>query len=69
MTTKLEEMRLEKGYSKSDIAIKANISVMSYYRYESGKRKPHIDVAQRLALALGTTVGELFPVGEVSDSA
>ena len=35
---------------------------MSYYRYESGTRKPDVETAQRLAKALGVEVSDIFPL-------
>ena len=62
MVTRLEEVRLEKGFSINEVTNRVGISNMSYYRYAQGKRKPPIDVAQKLASTLNTTVEKLFPV-------
>lgn len=48
--------------TQSKIAKEANISVMSYQRYEAGERIPNVYTAQLIAQALQTTVEELFPL-------
>ena len=58
--TKLKEKRKEKGFMQMEIAKKAGISIMSYQRYESGKRVPDAIHAILIARALNSTVEELF---------
>ena len=60
--TKLQKLRKDKGLKQVQVTDKADITVMSYYRYESGKRRPDVYTAQRIALALDTTVDDLFPL-------
>lgn len=46
--------------SVSELARIANTTVTSIYRYEHGMRNPDVDVAARLAVALGCTVEDLI---------
>ena len=46
--------------SQEDLAAKANVSRVSIARYEAGERIPSVDVAARIAAALGCTVDELI---------
>ena len=59
--TTLKYKRLTKGLTQEELAKITKISVMSYYRYETGERIPDVRTAQRLATALNTTVEALFP--------
>ena len=48
------------GLTQLDVATKANISLMSYQRYESGLRRPNVDTAKSIAEALNSTIEEIF---------
>lgn len=56
----LIDSRIKAGLTQVAVASKAKISVLCYQRYEAGERKPRVDVAIRIADALGTTVEALF---------
>lgn len=60
MKTNLRTMREDRGKTQVEVAKAAEITTMSYYRYESGERLPRVDVAIKIAVALGSTVEELF---------
>ena len=60
--TALKKTRQEKAVTQEALAKKVKISVMTYYRYESGERLPDVHTAQRLADALGVDVKDLFPL-------
>lgn len=62
VSTGLKTVRERLGLTQAQIAEKAQITVMSYSRYETGKRDPRIQTAIRIAHALGVTVEELFPI-------
>lgn len=47
------------------LAKKIGLSVMSYQRYEAGKRIPDVHTAQKIAKALASTVEVLFPIPPV----
>lgn len=57
---KLEHYRKKQGLTQEEVANKLNISVMSYYRYESGKRKPDVAIALKLEKVLHATTRQLF---------
>ena len=67
-TTILKIKRKEKGFKQSEIAKKAQISVLAYQRYEYGERVPNAYTAQLIAQALQTTVEELFPIPQRNSS-
>lgn len=58
----LKIFREKKGFTQAEIANKLNISIMTYFRYESGERIPNVCIAQQLAKTLNTTIEELFPL-------
>lgn len=60
MNTKLKNTRHQKGLTQAEVAKKARITSTGYSRYENGQRTPRVDVAKRIANALGSTVDELF---------
>ena len=57
---KLKEKREKSALTQMEIAEKANISLMSYQRYETGKRVPNVETAKLIAKILNSTVEELF---------
>lgn len=61
MENKLKIIRESKNLKQTEIAQKVGISVMSYFRYETGEREPKTRIAIKIAKALDTTVEELFP--------
>lgn len=46
--------------TQRDLAQAAKVSFLSIHRYESGERTPDVEVAARIAAALGCTVDELI---------
>ena len=67
-TTILKQKRKNKGLSQVEVAEKANITIRSYQRYESGERVPNVYIAQEIADILQTDVKELFPLSQRSSS-
>ncbi|ARF68921.1 hypothetical protein B7C51_15635 [Paenibacillus larvae subsp. pulvifaciens] len=59
--TRLKKVRQLKKKTQDEVAKQAKITTRSYRYYESGERVPDVITAQRIALALGTTVEKLFP--------
>jgi transcriptional regulator with XRE-family HTH domain len=55
----LRRLRQEAGLSQAGLAGAAGIHLRQIHRYESGEQQPALDVAQRLAAALGVTLDEL----------
>lgn len=58
----LKRVRVQQGYTQKQVAHLACISERAYQSYELGIRKPSVDVAQRIAKALNSTVEELFKI-------
>ena len=58
--TKLKIRREACGKTQVEIATAANITAISYYRYEAGDRLPRVDVARKIAAALHCTVEDIF---------
>ncbi len=60
-SVKIRELRIKRGLTQCQLArilgLKHN-TVIS--KYETGKKRPNLQNAQRIALALGATVDEVF---------
>lgn len=61
---RLRTTRLAQGMSQLRLATLAGCSLNMIYLLEHGHRRPRVDLAQRIARALGTTVEDLFPLNE-----
>lgn len=57
---RLESLRLQRGYSQSEMANMVNVSQPSYWAYENGKSIPHKNTQIQLARVLGVSVEELM---------
>lgn len=64
MGSNLKNLRQKKGFTQKELANVANISVMTYSRYESGERIPNVCIAQQFAKALNVSIEELFPLSD-----
>lgn len=56
----VRRLRLARGWTQRQLADAAGVTVRSISSYELGPRLPYADVAHRIALALGSTVGGLL---------
>lgn len=56
----IKKIRLLAGMSQEQLASAAGVSRISIVRYESGERIPDLDVAVRIANALGVKVEDLI---------
>ena len=64
---KLKEARKRAGLSQGALAAAGGISTRTLQNYEMGKRYPaNLDIAKKLALALGITTQDLLSDGEES---
>src|SRR6201991_921086 len=61
----MRRLRQDAGLSQAGLASAAGIHARQINRYESGEQQPALDVAQRLASALGVSLDEL--AGDASD--
>ena len=58
---RLRELRHSRGFTQAELARQAHVTTSYIGRLESGGAAPGIDLADRLAKALGTTIQELLP--------
>ena len=56
----IETMRKQKRMTQTELAIAVGITQPSISDFESGKKRPTIDTAKKLADALGCTVDDLL---------
>lgn len=52
MQQNLKKLRIQKGLTRKHVANAVGVSEMSIYNWETGKRKPRIDIAEKLMKAL-----------------
>jgi transcriptional regulator with XRE-family HTH domain len=55
----LRDLRIERGLTQVELAVRAGVSKSMLSLYESGKQRPHLDTLERLLDALGIRLGEL----------
>ncbi len=65
--SRLRELRQSRGMTQAELARQAHVTVSYIWRLESGGAAPGIDLVDRLARALGTTLTELLPTTAPSD--
>lgn len=65
---RLKELRRSRGLTQAELAEKAQITTSYVGRLESGGAGPGIDLVDRLAVALGTTVTDLLPAAPPPDT-
>src|SRR3954451_19675060 len=58
----IRRLRQETGLSQAGLAAAAGVHQRQINRYESGEQQPALNVAHRLAVALGVTLDELAGV-------
>ena len=56
----IKEKREAAGMDQKTLAKAAGVSCVSICRYETGKRTPDVDVAQKIARALNCTLDDLL---------
>lgn len=56
----LKAAREKSGKTQAQVALEIGVTDRAYLYYEKGQKKPRVDVAIRIARALGTTVEALF---------
>ncbi|HVK12344.1 MAG TPA: helix-turn-helix transcriptional regulator [Gemmataceae bacterium] len=64
---RLRELRLAAGMTQADLARQAHVTVTYIGQLENVGAAPGIDLAARLATALGVSLGELFPATDLPD--
>lgn len=56
----LEKVRLEKGLTQEELAFRSGCSRITIWSVENGKSQPRVDIAKRIADALGVTLDQLM---------
>jgi putative transcriptional regulator len=62
--TPLELARRVAGLSLTELATLSGVSRMTIHKLEHANQSPTLDTAQRLAVALKSSVDALFPIAE-----
>jgi len=65
---RLREVRLSRGMTQAELARQAHVTTSYIGRLEAGGAAPGIDLADRLAKALATTVADLLPTTASPDT-
>jgi transcriptional regulator with XRE-family HTH domain len=58
---RLREVRVSRGFTQVELARKARVATAYVWRLEQARTAPGIDLVEKLAAALGTTVADLLP--------
>jgi putative molybdopterin biosynthesis protein len=69
MTNRVREFRQRRGMSQADLAAQAGVTRQTVSGIESGRYGPTVEVAKRLARALGCRLDDLFPMAEAAPPA
>ena len=56
----IKKIRVQKGFTQSEVASALGVSSVVYSRYETGKRQPSIDTLIQIADIFGVTVDYLL---------
>ncbi len=56
----IKALRVEREWTQEKLALEVEVATSTLSRIELGKRKPSEALLRRLALALGTTVADLY---------
>lgn len=65
---RLRELRLGNGMTQVELARSAQVTVSYVSRLESAKIAPGVDMVERLAFALGSSIADLLPAAEPLDT-
>jgi transcriptional regulator with XRE-family HTH domain len=65
---RLKEVRRSRGLTQMQLAQQAKVTSSYVARLETGGVAPGVDLVQRLAEALGTTIHDLLPIGGPADT-
>lgn len=56
----IASIRIHKGFSQNELARLVGLTGSAISQYESGKRKPNIDMLKKIAQVLNCTVDDLI---------
>ncbi|MEJ7872430.1 MAG: helix-turn-helix transcriptional regulator, partial [Rubrobacteraceae bacterium] len=62
----LKALREQRGLSRETLAVGADMSPVTLWRYETGQRSPTVDQLEKLAEVMGVEVGDLLPKVQAS---
>lgn len=62
--TPLQLRRAAAGKTQRQVATEAGITGQYYQRIEAGRAVPSVKIAQKLAISLGSSVEDLWPIGK-----
>ena len=65
---RLRELRVSRGMTQAQLADSASVTPSYVGRLEAGGSAPGIDLVERLARALGSSLAELLPAEEPPDT-
>lgn len=63
---RLKELREQKGLSREVLAVGADMSPVTLWRYETGQRSPTAEQLEKLAEVMGVEVADFFPKAQAS---
>lgn len=66
--SRLRELRSSRGMTQAFLASQAKVTPSYIYRLENALVAPGVDLVERLAHALGTTVSDLLPDSEAPET-
>lgn len=66
MGERIKELRIAKNMKQSDLAEKSGISRVAVGNYERGDRRPTLEIANKIAIALGVHISELLGISSES---
>lgn len=62
MSKNLKSIREKLNLTQMEVSKFSKVSIRAYQNYENGTRLPNVEIAQRIASTLGTTIDKLFPI-------
>lgn len=65
LSTRLKQLRTEKGLTQQQVADALNLNSVSYLRYEKGQREPSLDILMQLAIYFDVSVDYLLGLSEI----
>lgn len=64
LNKRLIQLQMKSGLKKKDIAAAAGLSIMGYYRYETGERQPTADTITRLCKIFNVSADYLLGLSD-----
>lgn len=59
---RLDELRRKKGLTQKQLSLKLGISQQAISFYESGKKRPSIEIIQKLSIYLDCSINDIFNI-------